>query len=159
LDGLCSADIDVYHSEGGLDQLLQREDVISVIVALPSTVQPAVALKCLAAGKHVLMEKPVANDVKDAAALISAYEYKYQSQKLIFAVAEQFRFDRSYEKARRLLSEGAIGRLEAVHARVWTNIQPGNKWYETEWRKVPEHQGGFLRGSTLYRLAPICLFR
>lgn len=38
----------------GLDGLLQREDVHAVVISLPTLVQPAVALKALAAGKHVV---------------------------------------------------------------------------------------------------------
>lgn len=156
-DGLCAENIAAYHdgspSNGGLDQLLQRDDVTSVIVALPTTVQPAVVLKCLAAGKHVLMEKPIAKDVKDAVALIAEYESRFQSQKLILAVAEQFRFDLAHEKARQIVSDGTIGELVAAHARIWSNMQPGNKWYETEWRKVPDYQGGFLLDGGVHFIA------
>ncbi|KAL1968621.1 hypothetical protein VTN77DRAFT_1447 [Rasamsonia byssochlamydoides] len=156
-DGLCAENLGVYHDDspdtGGLDQLLQRDDVTSVIVALPTTVQPAIVQKCLAAGKHVLMEKPIAKDVKEGVALIEEYESQFQPKKLILAVAEQFRFDRAHEKARQLVADGAIGKLVAAHARVWSNVVPGNKWYETEWRKVPDYQGGFLLDGGVHFVA------
>lgn len=155
-DGLCAENIAVYHDgspDAGLVQLLKRDDVTSVIVALPTTVQPAVVLKCLAAGKHVLMEKPIAKDVKDAAALIAEYKSRFQSKNLILAVAEQFRFDLAHEKARQIVADGTIGTLLAAHARIWSNVQPGNKWYETEWRKVPDYQGGFLLDGGVHFIA------
>lgn len=49
--------LEIYHDEGsapGLDDLLQREDLHAVVISLPTLVQPAVALKALAAGKHVV---------------------------------------------------------------------------------------------------------
>lgn len=63
--------IDVYADEldcegSGLSALLQRSDIGAVIVALPILVQLEVVRKCLAAGKHVLCEKPVAKDTKAA---------------------------------------------------------------------------------------------
>lgn len=57
LAGFVSPNVDLYHDEGsgpGLDNLLEREDVHAVVISLPTLVQPAVALKALAAGKHVV---------------------------------------------------------------------------------------------------------
>ena len=47
-------------------------DIQAVIIALPILKQPEVVLKCLQAGKAVLSEKPIADDVKSALQLISA---------------------------------------------------------------------------------------
>ncbi|KAJ5664921.1 NAD-binding Rossmann fold oxidoreductase [Penicillium maclennaniae] len=150
--GATSSNIDIYadelDSEGkGLAALLQRSDIGAVIVALPILVQPDVVRKCLAAGKHVLCEKPVAKDTKAAHELIKDYERDYLPQGLIFSVAEQFRYDRAFTRAASLVADGRIGKLHHVHARVWGNIQPGdNQYYETEWRKIPEYQGGIYLG-------------
>ena len=57
----------IYHdgdASANLDVLLAREDISGILIALPITVQPSIILKSLAAGKHVLSEKPVAPDVK-----------------------------------------------------------------------------------------------
>lgn len=57
LSDFVSPELELYHDEGsglGLDDLLQREDIHAVVVSLPTLVQPAVALKALAAGKHVV---------------------------------------------------------------------------------------------------------
>jgi predicted dehydrogenase len=128
----------------GLNDLLKRDDIKAVIVSLPTLVQPAIVMKALAAGKHVLMEKPLAKDVAASEAIIDEYEAKYQSKGLVLSVAEQFRFDAGHEKARQIIASGAIGKLENAHARVWQLVVPGNKWYETPWRKNPGYVGGFL---------------
>jgi predicted dehydrogenase len=90
------------------------------------------------------MEKPIAKDVHDAAALVEEHETQFAAQRLILAVAEQFRYDPGHERARQVIADGAIGDLTAVHGRIWQNVQPGNKFYESEWRKKPAYQGGFL---------------
>ena len=55
LSDLALADIGVYSDEvGGLDELLKRDDVEVVLVALPIVMQNSVVERCLQAGKHVL---------------------------------------------------------------------------------------------------------
>ncbi|PGH08526.1 hypothetical protein AJ80_07846 [Polytolypa hystricis UAMH7299] len=148
--------IDVYSDEEasrGLDELLQRTDIDAVIVVLPIPTQPDVVLKCLAAGKHVLCEKPIAKDVATGRALVQEYEKTYAPKNLVLAVAEQFRYDRAYIRARDIIASGEIGNLEHVHARVWSDLQPGSKYYETAWRKVPEYQGGFILDGGVHFVA------
>ncbi|RFU35512.1 hypothetical protein B7463_g781, partial [Scytalidium lignicola] len=157
-DGLCSADIKDYYDEEGAEQsgitkLLQDPAIKAVIIAIPTPQQPSVAQQCLAAGKHVLMEKPITKDVASARSLINEYEKTYLPKGLILSVAEQFRFDPGLERARSIVAGGKIGTLQAVHARIWQAIQPGNKWYETPWRKHPAYQGGFLLDGGVHFVA------
>lgn len=154
--GLCSPDFEIYHDEqgsSGVDGVLKRDDVTAVVVSLPTTVQPTVVLKALAAGKHVLMEKPLAKDIQTSEMLISEYEKTYRPKGLILAVAEQFRYDAGHDKIRDTIASGDIGALTAVHLRLWQLVVPGNKWYETEWRKTPEYQGGFLLDGGVHFVA------
>ncbi|KAF2170333.1 hypothetical protein M409DRAFT_35960 [Zasmidium cellare ATCC 36951] len=147
LSGFVSSNFDLYHDEEsgpGLDDLLKRDDVHAVVISLPTLVQPGLALKALAAGKHVVMEKPIAKDVQASQALIAEHDAKYKSKGLILSIMEQYRFDEGHDNARQIVTDGTIGDLTAVHARVWNKVSPGNKYYETEWRKKPEYQGGFL---------------
>ena len=156
LSGLTSEAIGAYSDDQtghGLDELLERSDVKAVVVSLPTLIQPAVALKGLAAGKHVLMEKPLAKDIEACEELIAEYEAKYKPKGLILSVAEQFRFDAGHDKAREVVASGGIGELTAAHARVWQMVVPGNKFYETEWRKKPEYQGGFLLDGGVHFVA------
>jgi predicted dehydrogenase len=156
LPGLVSPDIGIYSDEQpgqGVDELFKREDVKCVVISLPTLIQPAIVLKALAAGKHVLMEKPVAKDIQAAEELIAEYEAKYKSKGLILSVAEQFRYDAGHEKARQIVASGSIGKLAAVHARIWQLVVPGNPWYETEWRKKPQYQGGFLLDGGVHFVA------
>lgn len=57
LSDFVSSNFELYHDEEsgpGLDDLLKRDDVRAVVISLPTLVQPGLALKALAAGKHVV---------------------------------------------------------------------------------------------------------
>ena len=73
-----------------LNDLLAREDIQAVIIAVPLFLQSSFITKALAAGKHVLSEKPIAEDVKTAQLLIDWYRGTRRGE--IWSVAENFRF-------------------------------------------------------------------
>jgi predicted dehydrogenase len=54
------------------DELLKREDIDAVYIAVPNPLHAAYAIKAAQAGKHVLVEKPVATTVSDAETMIEA---------------------------------------------------------------------------------------
>lgn len=137
----------------GLAALLQRQDITAVLIALPILAQPDIVRQCLAAGKHVLCEKPIAQDVQTALQLITDYEITYRPRGLIFAIAEQMRYDLAAVRAKDLV-RSRVGSLSHVHVRVWNNIIPGqNKWHGTEWRNKPGYQGGFILDAGVHFVA------
>jgi predicted dehydrogenase len=144
--GYAAGSVELYSDDTAgkrLDDLLKRSDIAGVVIALPITVQPDVCRKAFAAGKHVLMEKPIAKDVASAKELIVDYQKKYQPKGLVLSIAEQFRYMAAHDLARKWVAED-VGKLEQVHLRLWRDQQPSGKYYDTPWRKVPDYQGGFL---------------
>jgi predicted dehydrogenase len=156
---LGATDVDLYSEDSArhtLDDLLKRDDIKAVIVILPILVQPDIIRRCFAAGKHVLSEKPVAKDVQTARLLIEDYKKHFASKGIIFSVAEQFRFMREFELGRKwVVDERAVGDITQLHLRIWRNQAPGGKYYETQWRKVPGYQGGFLLDGGVHHAAMI----
>lgn len=75
-----------------LNHLLSRNDIHAVIIALPIKNQPEYVRKALTAGKHVLSEKPVAENVQEAKDLIDWYESQISPKGTTWAVAENVRF-------------------------------------------------------------------
>ena len=73
-----------------LDDLLTRQDIHAVIIAVPHLVQSGLIKKALSAGKHVLSEKPIAEDVGTAERLIEWYRSTRREE--LWSVAENFRF-------------------------------------------------------------------
>lgn len=117
-----------------LDDLLKRDDVDAVTIALPILLQPEVIKKALRAEKHVLSEKPIAKDVDTAAEMVRWYEDTRQEQ--IWSVGENFRFLDSVafgaEQIRRL-----GGNVVAFGLRVYGFIDENEKYYQTEWYVQP----------------------
>ena len=152
--------IDLYAEDAGasknLDDLLARDDIQAVIIALPIPAQPAYIKRALAAGKHVLAEKPVAKDVATARELIAWYRNGNEVKTgATLAIAEQYRyFERFRYAAERV---GEMGRVLGFRLRLNALVQPGSKYYETGWRKTPEYQGGFLLDGGVHFIAAIRL--
>ncbi|OCH90165.1 oxidoreductase family protein [Obba rivulosa] len=138
-----------------LDALLARPDILGVIVVLPITTQPAIVLKALAAGKHVLSEKPVAPDVPGGLALIQEYETVYKPKGLVWRVAENFEAEPGYQAAAQAIKDGKIGKVTFFNARVVNYIDKNSKWYNTPWRTVPDYQGGFLLDGGVHTIAAL----
>jgi len=139
------SDVDLYSDDSGsgksLEDLLARSDIHAVIIALPIKNQPDYIRKALLAGKHVLSEKPVAENVKDAKELIKWYRSEVDTKKVTWGVAENFRYLASHDHAAEARKN--MGKILGFRVRMQTLIK-GGKYFETEWRKVPTHQGGFL---------------
>ncbi len=60
------------HATKDLAESLARPDVEAVILATPTPVHAAQAIQCLRAGKHVLVEIPMADSLADAEAVVAA---------------------------------------------------------------------------------------
>lgn len=76
------------YGDDGLEAVLANKEIDAVLFVLPITKQPDLVRKAWKAGKHVLSEKPLARDVKEAVELIEEYERDYKPKGLIWRVAE-----------------------------------------------------------------------
>lgn len=131
----------VYHDaseSSNLDALLGRKDIDAVILVLPITQQPAIILKALDAGKHVLSEKPIAPDVAAGLELIRKYNEQYKPKGLIWRVAENFEAEPGVRIAADAISSGQIGDVVAFKALTVNYVSEDSKWYKTAWRTVPD---------------------
>lgn len=108
----------------GYDALLGDPAVEAVYIPLPHTLHVEWALRALAAGKHVLVEKPVALRAAEIDPLIAARD----DSGLVCAEAYMIVHHPQWQFARKLLRDGAIGRLRHVEG-VFTydnSGDPGN---------------------------------
>ena len=102
-----------------LDVVLQRDDIDVVIVATPAAEHAAIAGACLAAGKHVLCEKPLTTKTSDATRLISLAE----EAGLVLMTGHTFLYNAAVIRMRHLLQSNAAGDLYYLYARR-TNLGP-----------------------------------
>jgi len=97
---------------GSYAELVAREDVDLVYVALPPSAHLEWCVKALANGKHVLVEKPFANNAQDAVEMVAAA--RAAGRYLIEGF--HYRFHPLFERTLSLLRGGAIGRLRHIDA-------------------------------------------
>ena len=86
-------------------------DAVSVTTHIDDHVE--IALDALAAGKHVLLEKPMAPGVEDCNRIVDAA----RESKGLFMVGHICRFDSRVVLAKQAIDEGRLGRIISMHAR------------------------------------------
>lgn len=88
-------------------ELIRSREVDAVIVASPDETHAALTLECIAAGKPVLCEKPLAVDLEDAVAVLRA-ERDHGS--LLVQVGFMRVYDPAHTAVKRAIGKGVIGR-------------------------------------------------
>ncbi|MEO3475408.1 Gfo/Idh/MocA family oxidoreductase [Roseomonas sp. CAU 1739] len=79
----------------------------AIVIAVPNALHAEVALTALAAGKHVLQEKPMALTLADCDRLIAAA----RSAGRVLTIGHELRVSRQWAPVRDLIAQGAIGTL------------------------------------------------
>ncbi|MBD8059875.1 Gfo/Idh/MocA family oxidoreductase [Cellulomonas sp. JH27-2] len=92
--------------------LVHRDDVDLVDVCTPGDAHADIAIAALRAGKHVLCEKPLANSVAEAEAMVAAAEQAPGAAMVGFT----YRRVPAIQLARRLVADGRIGTVRHVRA-------------------------------------------
>ena len=98
-------------------ELLQRPDIDVVDVVLPSYLHHEVGLAVLRAGKHLLMEKPMALTVAECRDLVQAARAADRQ----LAVGHEFRFSSLWGRVKELVDAGAIGDPQYAMIELWRN--------------------------------------
>ncbi|MFF9088264.1 Gfo/Idh/MocA family protein [Streptomyces sp. NPDC014991] len=96
----------------GYEALLERTDVDAVYVPLPAALHRTWASRALAAGRHVLVEKPMATTAAEARELTALAERRG----LVLRENFMFLHHPRHRAATELLRDGRIGRLRMLHA-------------------------------------------
>jgi predicted dehydrogenase len=120
-------------------ELLHSKTVDAVIIATPHYQHTTLGIAALAAGLHVMVEKPISAHKADAERLISAHQ---KNPKLIFGGMFQLRVEPRYEKIRALIRNGDLGEIVRVN---WVNTDwfRGEAYYASSaWRATWKGEGG-----------------
>jgi predicted dehydrogenase len=111
------------HAFGSYEELLASADVDGVYIPLPTSQHVEWTAKAIEAGKHVLVEKPLALKAQDIAPLIALRD----RHKVLVSEAFMVVHHPQWIKVRELIAEGAIGRLRHVQgAFSYFNVDPHN---------------------------------
>ncbi len=127
-------EIPVWSSED--EEIFKRDDIQVVSLCLPHHLHAPIAIAALQAGKHVLVEKPLAISLEEADAMIRAA----QKAKRHLGVVFQLRFVSDVQRARLILERGLIGK--PFYAEVSCLWWRRPMYYENTWRGKWATEGG-----------------
>ncbi len=126
-------------------QLIARPDIDLVDICTPGDTHLDIAIAALAAGKHVLCEKPLANTVAEADAMVAAADHA-RAQGVRSMVAFNYRRVPALALARSLLESGRIGTVRHVRA-VYLQDWIVNPEFPLVWRLQKEKAGSGALGD------------
>ena len=119
--------------------LIQDPDIQAVLIAVPHPMHADIAMAALAAGKHVLTEKPVDIKISKARQL---NECAAAHPELVFGIMFNQRTNPLFQQAREIVRSGVLGQLQRT---VWIITN----WYRTQfyynsgtWRATWSGEGG-----------------
>ncbi len=127
-----------------------RPDAVAVLA--PHPFHAAIAIDCLNAGAHVLVEKPIAVQVAEADRMIAAAE---QAGRLL-AVNLQHRTRGEIRTAKKLIESGRLGQIQRVEmVAIWTRTAA--YYAEAGWRGTWQGEGGgVLMNQSPHSLDLVC---
>jgi predicted dehydrogenase len=96
---------DIPTATTSLDDAINTPGVDAVAIATPPLTHASIALEAVAAGKHVVCEKPFARDAQEAKAMLDAAE----RAGVVHFIGTEFRWATAQELTRRIVADGAIG--------------------------------------------------
>ena len=116
-------------------ELVSLSDLEVVVVSTFNQSLPIVSSAALDAGKHVLCEKPLGRNAKEAQEVMKTA----RASGRVLKVGFNHRHHPGVEQAHKLAEEGAIGPLLYIRGAYGHGGRPG---YDDEWRADPELAGG-----------------
>ncbi len=120
-------------------EMLEKERIDCCAVATESGYHAKIALDCIRAGKHTLVEKPMALSTDDAEQMIREAEQKG----VTLGVCHQNRFNAPVRQLHRALEDGRFGKLVSGSARIlWNRSMP--YYRQAPWRGTWAQDGGTL---------------
>lgn len=96
---------------GSYEELLENDEIDAVYIPLPNHLHVPWAIKSLEAGKHVLLEKPLAINSDEAQHLLEE-SLKYPDLKIMEAF--MYRHHPQWIKAKELVENGSIGKVKTI---------------------------------------------
>jgi glucose-fructose oxidoreductase len=127
-----------------VDDLLANPEVDAVYIAVPHHLHAPLTIRAAAAGKHILVEKPIATTLADAEAMIAAT----RANGVWLSVNFHAQVDPLCRAARELVATGAIGQVVGTRI-VYRGDKPASYWTSgysgrvaTDWRVTKAMAGG-----------------
>lgn len=120
-----------------VEGLLDCPEIDVVCICTPSGLHAPLALKAANAGKHIIVEKPMAIDLKEVDEIIDACE----ANNIKLAVISQLRFSDAVCKLRNAVENGLLGKL--ITGDIYMKYYRSQEYYDNgSWRGTLKMDGG-----------------
>ncbi|KZT10863.1 NAD(P)-binding protein [Laetiporus sulphureus 93-53] len=110
----------VYGGPNGYQELLDDAEIDAVYIGLPNSLHYEWTMKAIAAGKHVLCDKPIASNETETRKVFALAEEK----NLVLLEAWQPRFHPALQRVKEIIDEGSLGEIVKMysHFGLWGNV-------------------------------------
>lgn len=126
-------------------ELLEKEKPELIAIATESGKHADIALDCIAAGCHVIIEKPIALSIADADKIIKAGKEKG----VLVCANHQNRFNKSIQEIRKAIEKKRFGKL--LHGTAHIRWARNHEYYDrASWRGTWEQDGGALMNQCIH---------
>ncbi|WP_027344158.1 Gfo/Idh/MocA family protein [Hamadaea tsunoensis] len=125
--------------------LVERPDIDLIDICTPGDSHAEIAVAALAAGKHVLCEKPLANSVAEAEAMVEAAA-RAGERGVVAMCGYNYRRVPAAALMRRLVSDGKLGQIRHIRA-VYLQDWITDPQFPLVWRLQREHAGSGALGD------------
>lgn len=130
-----------------LDLFLSLSDIDVVSICVPSGLHASLGIACAKAGKHVLVEKPMALSLQEADELIQACE----ENGVLLGVVHQNRTKPAIKMLRKAIEEARFGKLTHASAVIRWNRDDGY-FAKESWRGTKKMDGGLLINQAIHNI-------
>lgn len=131
-----------------LEGMLGDANVEAVFIATPNFLHAEQAIASAEAGKHVLVEKPMALDARQGQEMVDAA----QRAGVTLMAAYMTLFNPAFQAAKRLVESGALGEVVSARGRHSYRMSPESLSPANAWRIDPKHGGGPLMDVGVYSI-------
>lgn len=131
-------------SETDWRRLIERDDIDLIDIGTPNCNHAEIAIAAAEAGKHVLCEKPLAMNVREAEQMLDAVK----RAGVVHMICHNYRFAPAVQYAKKLIDEGKLGKIyhiRAVYLQDW--IMDPN--FPLVWRLRKEVSGSGTHGDLM----------
>ena len=125
-------------AEADVDALLGRADVAAVVIGAETSMHAELVERAAAAGKAIILQKPMALTLEQADRIIAAVE----AASVPFTLAWQMRVDPQNIEMKQLIEAGTIGRVFSVRRRHGLSTHLWGEWFTQSWHVRPELNRG-----------------
>lgn len=132
-------------------EMLEKEKPTLVAIATESGKHAQIAIDCIQAGCHVIIEKPIALSIEDADHIIQLAKQK----RVFVCVNHQNRFNKSIQYVHKALEKGRFGKIFQVSAHIYWNRNQ-DYYKQALWRGTWEQAGGALMNQCIHNIDLLC---